>query len=121
MAYSEEPRWSKQKLERKASALNSPITGGQDILPSPLAPSNLPLATFRIYACFSAAGTLTLRRTRSGGTVGEVLNISEGLMGAGGAYIFEVIVEEGDTINLRYSVTCTCIRLIVGEVAVVTS
>jgi len=99
----------------KASVFNTVVTANTDILPSDLSPTRNP-ATFRIYACFSVGGVLTVRRTRGGVTVSEQLNAGAALA-ANSAYMFDIIVEAGDTINIRYSVNATCICLKVIEIA----
>jgi len=99
----------------KASVFNTAVTANTDILPSDLSPTRNP-ATFRIYACFSVAGVLTVRRTSGGVTVSEQLNAGAALA-ANAAYMFDIIVERGETINLQYSVNATCICLKVIEIA----
>jgi len=104
----------------KASVFNTVVTANTDILPSDLSPTRNP-ATFRIYACFSVGGVLTVRRTRGGVTVSEQLNSGTALA-ANSAYMFdiivEIIVEAGDTINIQYSVNATCICLKIVEIGI---
>lgn len=69
----------------------------------------------RVYACFSAAGKLTALITQSAATVTEALNGNTDLI-AGAAYIFDVPITYGDTINFRYSAgSGTTLRFIVDE------
>lgn len=56
----------------------------------------------RVYACFSVAGKLTARITQGAATIVEILNRDENLV-AGAAYLFDVPVSYGDSVNFRYS------------------
>jgi hypothetical protein len=67
---------------------------------------------FKVYACFSVAGNLILRRTRAAVTVSEQL----GAMTANVAQNFEVLVDSDETINLQLSTTTgNTLKLIVAE------
>lgn len=69
----------------------------------------------RIYACFSVAGKLTVRVTNTAATVTEILNGDTNLV-AGAAYMFDIPITYGDTINFRYSAgSGTTYRFIVDE------
>jgi len=98
----------------KAAIFNTAITANTNIFDSDLTPTNSPTA-FRIYACFDVAGILTVRRTKDAVTVSEQLNGGT-VLAANAAYIFDVIVESGETINIQYSVDATCLALKVLEV-----
>ena len=98
----------------KGSAFNTTIVASNDIFSSDLEPTNSPTA-FRIYVAFNAAGVLTVRRTSGTTTVSEQLN-GGGNLAANAAYVFDIVVEIGDSINLQYSVGGTCIALKVLEV-----
>jgi hypothetical protein len=98
----------------KGSIFNSPVSANTNIFASDLAPTYTP-TTFRIYACFNASGVLSIVRTKGGVTVTEQLN-SGSALNANCAYAFDVIVEGGETINLRYSVAATALVLKVVEV-----
>jgi hypothetical protein len=98
----------------KASIFNTAVTANTNIFPSDLTPTNAP-TTFRIYACLSASGVLTVRRTKAGTTVSEQLNSGTALT-ANAAYIFDILVESGETVNLQYSVNATALSLKVLEV-----
>jgi len=98
----------------KGSIFNTSISANTNIFSSDLTPSYSP-TLFRIYVCFNAAGVLTVRRTRGGTTVSEILNAGNNL-NANCAYMFDVIVESGDSINLQYSVAATAICIRVVEV-----
>ncbi|MFA5376661.1 MAG: hypothetical protein WC455_13015 [Dehalococcoidia bacterium] len=61
---------------------------------------------FRCQGAFSVAGVLSVTITRAGNT--QVLAYNHGVaLGAGELYIFDTLVQEGDTVNYRYSVNCT--------------
>jgi len=98
----------------KGSVFNTSITANTNIFSSDLTPSNSP-TTFRIYACFNASGVLSVVRTKGGTTVTENLN-SGGALSANASYMFDIIVESGESINLRYSVNATALVLKVIEV-----
>ena len=74
-----------------------------DILGAAIAPTNSP-SWFRVYACFSNAGILRIRRTRAAVTVSENLYEAAALTAAA-SYMFSFPVLAGDTINFWYSVT----------------
>ena len=99
---------------QKASIFNTSIAANTNIFSSNLTPSHSP-TLLRIYVCFNASGVLTVRRTRGGTTVSEILNAGNNL-NANCAYMFDVIVESGDSINLQYSVAATAICIRVVEV-----
>jgi len=69
----------------------------------------------RIYACFDTAGVLTVVRKRNNTTVTEQLNSGSNLV-ANAAYIFDIVVDDGEAINLRYSVNATVVKLGIYEV-----
>jgi hypothetical protein len=108
------------KLEAKAtpvlkgSVFNTPVSANTNIFASDLTPTNSPTA-FRIYACFSAAGVLSVVRTKAGTTVREQMNAGNAL-NANAAYVFDIVVESGESINLQYSVAATALVLKVVEV-----
>jgi len=103
----------------KASIFNTSVSANTNIFSNNLTPTNSP-TVFRIYATFSAAGTLTVKRTKSATTISETLNGGNALS-ANAAYIFDIIVESGETINLQYSVAATALVLKVIELPVMTA
>jgi hypothetical protein len=103
----------------KGSIFNTSVTANTNVFSSDLSPTNSP-TTFRIYACFDTGGVLTVRRTKAGVTVGEQLNGGTALT-VNAAYIFDIMVESGETINLQYSVNATALKLAVYEVPSVIS
>lgn len=105
-------------LERpvlKDSKFNESVTAATDIFDDALSPLATP-TYFRIYATFDTAGVLTVRRTKEGATISEELNSGANL-NANAAYVFDIIVDESETIQLRYSVNATALKLIVEEIA----
>ena len=97
----------------KGSKFNTSVTADTNIFSSELSPS-YSVTLFRIYACFSAAGVLSVKRTKSGTTVTEKLNSANQLT-TDAAYSFDIIVESGETINLQYDATATARKLSVTE------
>jgi len=61
-----------------------------------------------------------VKRTKSATTISETLNGGNALS-ANAAYIFDIIVESGETINLQYSVAATALVLKVIELPVMTA
>ena len=98
----------------KATVFNTLVTLNTDIFSSALSPTNVP-CTFRIYACFAGAGVLTVRRTSGGVTVSEQINSGNALT-ANAAYIFDIVVDSRETLNLRYSLSTTAIKVSVIEI-----
>lgn len=98
----------------KGSVFNDSVTADTDIFDPALSPTNTP-TTFRIYACFDTAGILTVRRTKDAATVSEQLNSGANLT-ANAPYMEDIIVETGETINLRYSLAATALCLKIIEV-----
>ena len=97
----------------KDSKFNTSVTADTNIFSSELSPS-YSNTLFRIYACFSAAGVLSVKRTKSGTTVTEKLNSANQLT-TDAAYSFDIIVESGETINIQYDATATARKLSVTE------
>jgi hypothetical protein len=102
------------KFILKGSLFNTPVVANTDIFTTYLSPTNTP-TTFRIYACFDASGVLTVRRKKGTVTVSEQLNSGTALA-ANAAYMFDVIVESGETFNLQYSVDATALCIKICEV-----
>ncbi len=105
----------RESVESKASIFNTAVLANTDFFTTDLSPTFTP-SIFRIYCCFNASGVLTVRRTKAGTTVSEELNAGSALT-ADAAYLFDVIVDEGETINLQYSVAATVLKLSVVEVS----
>jgi hypothetical protein len=98
----------------KGSVFNASVSAGTNIFASDLSPTNSP-TVFRIYATFNASGVLSVVRTKAGTSVTEQLN-SGNALNANAAYIFDIIVESGESINLQYSVAATALVLKVVEI-----
>ena len=97
----------------KDSKFNTSVTADTNIFSSELSPS-YSVTLFRIYACFSAAGVLSVKRTKSGTIVTEKLNSANQLT-TDASYSFDIIVESGETINIQYDATATVRKLSVIE------
>jgi hypothetical protein len=98
----------------KGSVFNTAVVANTDIFAADLTPTNTP-CTFRIYACFVGAGVLTVRRTSDGVTVSEQLNSGANLT-ANASFIFDILVNENESVNLQYSVGTTALKLSVIEI-----
>ena len=103
----------------KGTKFNEAVGPAADIFDPDLSPSRTP-TSFRIYAAFDTAGVLTVRRTKAGDTVSEELNSGVALV-KDGAYVFDIVVDTGETINLQHSVGATILYLIVLEVGAAVS
>ncbi|MCI4411765.1 MAG: hypothetical protein JHC38_08865 [Thiotrichales bacterium] len=103
----------------KASVFNTSVTANTNILSSSLSPTYSP-TTFRIYATFNTAGTLNVVRTKGSTSVTEQLNNGISL-NANAVYIFDILVESGETINLQYSANATALVLKIIEIPNVTA
>lgn len=99
----------------KASIFNTVVTANTNILSSNISPTYSP-TTFRIYATFNTQGILSIVRTRGTTTVTEQLNGGYTL-NANAAYAFDVVVEQGETINLQYSANATALVLKILEIS----
>jgi hypothetical protein len=103
----------------KGSVFNQSVTANTNIFSSDLTPS---LATtnnpsyFRIFACFNASGVLSVVKTKGSTTVTMQLN-GGGALSANCLYAFDIMVEYGESVNLRYSVNATALDLKVVEIA----
>ncbi len=77
-------------------------TAGVDILAADLTPTNTP-CLFRIMVVLSVAGIFSARLTNGGTTV--VANLNSGVaLPADCAYMFDVLVHSGDTVNFQTTV-----------------
>jgi hypothetical protein len=99
----------------KASLFNQSVTANTNILSNDVSPTSSP-TTFRIYAAFNTQGILSITRTKGSTTVTEQLNGGYTL-NANAAYTFDVVVEQGETINLQYSANATALVLKVLEIS----
>jgi hypothetical protein len=92
---------------------NTAVTANTNIFTTDLDPFVEP-SHVRIYACFVDSVVLTLRRTLSGTPVSELLNQNLPLT-ANSPFIFDTIVDIGETINLRTSANTTALKISVLE------
>ncbi len=106
--------YSKFSLKVLDSVFNASVAATTNIFKSNLTSSFYP-AILKIYASFNTAGTLSVIRSVNGVSVTEQL----GSLSANVIYIFEIIIDYGETINLQYSVAATALKLSVYEVDVV--
>jgi hypothetical protein len=98
----------------KGSIFNTLIGANTNFFASNLTPTYSP-TIFRIYITNDTEGLLNVKRTRDETTVTEALNAGSSLS-PGCAYVFDIAVESGDSINLQYSVTGTVLVCKVMEV-----
>ena len=98
----------------KASLHNIPITADSNILGRDVVPTRSP-GMFRIYACFDTAGALKIRRTKDGITHSENLN-GGSTLSAQASYLFDILVEHNEEINLWYSVAATAKIILMVEI-----
>jgi len=96
-----------------ASVFNASVTANTNIFSTDLSPTRSPVL-FRIYVAFNTAGVLSVVRKRGTASVVEQLNSGNNL-NANCAYVFDIVVEQGETINFQYSVNATCLTLKVIE------
>jgi hypothetical protein len=97
----------------KVTLHNVSITGGTNILASDISPDAAP-SLFRIFVAVDTAGVFSVRISRGAVTVDVTLN-SGGNLVAGAAYMFDVLVHSGDSVNFQYSVSGTLLVLRVEE------
>ena len=87
---------------------NLAVTANTNILPDAF--SHQYPGVIEIYAVFAGAGILSIKRTLGATTVTEKLNTNTNLT-ADTAYYFNIPYDTGETINLQYSLTTTCLKL----------
>lgn len=88
----------------KSNTFNTALPAiGADLLAADISATRDP-GVFRIYACISVAGVLSIARTVGATTVTEALNSGAALV-AGAGYMFTVPVKAGEAYNFTYSAT----------------
>ena len=105
-------------LIAKGTKFNTAVTADTDIFTAALSPSRASSfypTIFRIYCTFDTAGVLSVRRTENGVTVTEEFNSGNELTPSA-AYVFDILVNWNQTINLRYGVDATVLMLNVSEI-----
>jgi len=101
----------------KGSVFYDSVSAGGILFASDLTPTNTP-CIFRIYACFDTQGKLYVRRKKNTVNVYEYLNDNEPLI-PNASYMFDIIVDSDESINLMFSENATCIKLSVVEIPTV--
>jgi hypothetical protein len=106
------------KVKLKTSVANgTAITANTNILASNVSPSASPIATFLIYVALQTnAGKLKIIRTLASGSVAapEILN-SDTDLAVNTAYVFSLVLEDGESFNIQYTAVSTVTKLIVME------
>lgn len=97
----------------KGSIFNTAIGANANFFAANLAPTSTP-TMFRIYVCLSVAGVFNIQRRNGAVTQTENLNAGNALV-ANAAYMFDILVDAGDTINLQTTVAATIIKCSVVE------
>ncbi len=100
---------------QKGIIFNTAVLAATDFFVADLAPTNTP-TTFRIYIALDTGGVLSVQRTSAAVTIAEILNQNVALV-ASGAYMFDILVHEDDTINLQTTVGAQILYCMVFEVA----
>jgi len=85
----------------KGRIFNTAIGAAANFFAADLAPTTPP-CTFRIYMDFDTAGIVSIQRTSGGVSVLERLNQATALT-VNCAYIFDIMVQEDDTINIQHA------------------
>ena len=114
-------RWAlKQGLKtqftpiEKAKEHNVSITADTDILSSDITPTNTP-CLFRALVAFDTAGVFSAKITKSDDSQTTKFNEANNLV-ADAAYMFDLLVHEGDSINFQHSANATLKVLRVQEI-----
>lgn len=97
----------------KANQHNIPVTADTDILSS-LTPTNTP-CLFRIMVCLDTAGVFSAMVTKDDNEQQLKLNEATNLV-ADAAYMFDILVHSGDSVNFQHSADATLKVLRVQEV-----
>lgn len=92
---------------------NTAVLANTNFFGANLAPVTTP-TTFRIYVVLSVSGVLSVIRKNGAPTVAEQMNAGNALA-ANAAYVFDIPVSAGDTINLQTSVGATILKCSVRE------
>ena len=100
--------------EIKGRIFNTAIGAAANFFTPALAPTSSP-CTFRIYMAFDTAGIISIQRTSGGVTVAERLNQATALT-VNSAYIFDIMVQEDDTINIQHAAGAQILYCLVVEI-----
>ncbi|MBA7591253.1 hypothetical protein ES708_33405 [subsurface metagenome] len=111
-------RWILRRSElaplEKASEHNLSVTADTNILSQSLTPLNTP-CLFRIMVCLGTAGVFSAMVTKADSTQQLKFNSASNLT-ADAVYIFDILVNSGDTVNFQHSATATLKVLRVQEI-----
>ena len=102
-------------LISKGRIFNTVVVANTDFFAADLTPSITPNTTFRIYIVLDAVEVLSVQRTSGGVTVAEELNGGNNLT-ADAAYMFDILVDALDGINLQVDQNATILYCLVVEV-----
>lgn len=102
----------------KVALANVPITLNTNIVSAAnpaalIAPTNAP-CIFRIYVVLGTGGVFSVQRTANGTTSTENLNAGAALT-ASAAYMFDILVDQGEKIDFQSTASGTLIKLSVVE------
>jgi len=98
----------------KANEHNLSVTADTDILSQALAPTNTP-CLFRIMVCLNTAGVFSAMVAKCGNE--QKLKLNAGVnLAADAAYMFDILVHSGDTVNFQHSAAATLKALRVQEI-----
>lgn len=89
----------------KANEHNKSCTANTDFLASALVPSFKP-SLFRIMVCAQSAAKFKARITKSENTQTVIFNSDSDLV-ANAVYIFDLLIDTGDTVNFQFDTTLT--------------
>lgn len=89
----------------KGTIHNTGVLADTDFFAAAIAPTNVP-TLFRIQVSMDTQGTFNVTVTNGGNT--QTLHMNRGVpLMASNLYMFDILVAEGDTINLQYSEAAT--------------
>jgi len=102
----------------KENQHNVSVTADTDILSSEITPTNTP-CLFRIMVCLNTAGVFSAMVTKADSTQQLKFNAASNLV-ADSVYMFDLLVHDGDTVNLQHSADATLKVLRVQEIVAAT-
>lgn len=98
---------------QKGRIFDTPVLAATDFFVADLAPTNSP-TTFRVYVCLDTIGVFSVQRTVGAATVAEEMNAG-GALNADAAYMFDILVNNAETINFQTSVGAQILYCLVME------
>jgi hypothetical protein len=101
---------------RRAELHNTAYTANADMLAPDLTPEDT-FALFRIYVCLNTAAVFKVVHD-DGSTEVDVAMNGGAQLTANAGYMFDVLVDTGDTINFEADQNVTILKMIVEEIAV---